>query len=72
MSNADQFRAGNPFISVEEFEGRSPSPSRRPDDGIRMRIEGTFDPSRRTYRPDDIKRQPDPIENAYASSTYSD
>ncbi len=62
MSNADQFRAGNPFISVEEFEGRSPSPSRRPDDGIRMRIEGTFDPSRRTYRPDDIKRQPDPIE----------
>lgn len=51
----------NRFISVEEFEGRSPSPS-RPDDGIRMRMEGTLDPSRRTYRPDDIKRQPDPIE----------
>ncbi len=55
----------NRFISVEEFEGRSPSPS-RPDDGIRMRMEGTLDPSRGTVprprRPDDIKRQPDPIE----------
>ena len=55
----------NRFISVEEFEGRSPSPRRRPDDGIRMRMEGTLDPSRGTVprprRPDDIKRQPDPI-----------
>lgn len=51
----------NRFISVEEFEGRSPSPS-RPDDGIRMRMEGILDPSRGTRRPDDIKRQPDPIE----------
>ena len=33
----------NRFISVEEFEGRSPSPRRRPDDGIRMRMEGTLD-----------------------------
>jgi|9_EtaG_2_1085328.scaffolds.fasta_scaffold11701_1 hypothetical protein len=43
----------NRFISVEEFEGRSPSPS-RPDDGIRMRMEGTLDPSRGTRRPDDV------------------
>tara|TARA_S200002703_G_scaffold116444_1_gene101955 strand:- start:11 stop:1348 length:1338 start_codon:yes stop_codon:yes gene_type:complete len=63
----------NRFISVEEFEGRSPSPSRRPDDGIRMRMEGTLDPSRGTVprpsRPDDgmgdiqispIERGPDP------------
>lgn len=43
----------NRFISVEEFEGRSPSPS-RPDDGIRMRMEGILDPSRGTRRPDDV------------------
>ena len=39
----------NRFISVEEFEGRSPSP-RRADIQFKPR------------RPDDIKRQPDPIE----------
>jgi len=43
----------NRFISVEEFEGRSPSPN-RPDDGIRMRMEGILDPSRGTRRPDDV------------------
>jgi len=43
----------NRFISVEEFERTPPSP-RRPDDGIRMRMEGTLDPSRGTRRPDDV------------------